>query len=599
MKKTHQRRENIGHQILWLVARTTMLAVLAVSLMNIVGYFYTSRSNKVEQIRAIAQVLAENSTAAVSFEQSDAAQQLLESLARQPEIVNAVIVDTEGKIFAQFSRSPESAWTKAPSVSDQATFKGNMLDVQVPIMEFDQPIGRLIIRADASDIFTSVVRFIVASILLCIAVLAVGIWLTARLQRSISGPIMNLASMAQEVSSRRDYSLRIQNTFGGEIGILCRHFNEMLEQIETAHKSLRAAHKKLVDANEELESRVAARTQELALANEQLQEEVRNRMKAFEELKDLQHQIAESSRQAGMAEIANGVLHNVGNVLNSVNVSSSVIAEKIRGLKIENLDRIAQILEQNSDDLPGFFQNDPRAAHLPKLLAQMAKHFREGQSRTLEETKSLTKNIGFIKDIIQSQQSYAGGHGVVTTMRSDEIFEDALKFVGTGIERDKITVHRRYEAVVSFSADKSKLLQILTNFVKNAREAVREQPEGLRRIELGTRQTTEGMLEFSVTDTGHGIQPENLKRIYTHGFTTKKDGHGFGLHSAAIAAREMGGSTSVHSEGPGLGATFSVTIPLRRRRGSAGPIEFSAESANDSTDETNQMVPRIAARPSD
>ncbi len=443
-------------------------------------------------------------------------------------------------------------------------------------MEFDQPIGRLLIRADTSDISISVVRFIIASILLCLGVLAVGIWLTSRLQRSISDPIMNLASMAQEVSSRRDYSLRIQNNFGGEIGILCRHFNEMLEQIENAHKNLRSTHEQLVRVNEELESRVAARTQELALANEQLQEEVQHRMQAFEELKGLQQQIAESSRQAGMAEIANGVLHNVGNVLNSVNVSSSMIVEKVRSLKIDNLERIAQILDQNANDLPGFFQTDPRAKHLPQLLKQMAQHFREGQTRTLEETRALTKNIGFIKDIIQSQQSYAGGHGVVVTMRSDEIFEDALKFVGSGIERDKITVTRRYDAVVDFSADKSKLLQILTNFIKNAREAVRDQPEGLRRIELSIRQTSEGMLEFSVTDTGHGIEPAALKRIFTHGFTTKKNGHGFGLHSAAIAAREMGGATSVHSDGPGLGATFSVTIPLRRGKSDSIDAPFNS-----------------------
>ena len=592
MKTTHQTRENIGRQIFWLVARTTILAVLAVSLINVAGYFYTSRSKKVEQVRAIAQVLAENSTAALSFEQPNAAQQLLESLARQPGIVNAVIVDAQGEIFAQFARDPESVWARAPAVSDQPVFKGNLLDVQVPIMEFDQPIGRLIIRADTSDIFTSVVRFIIVSIpVLCMGVLAVGIWLTSRLQRSISGPIMNLASMAQEVSSRRDYSLRIQNNFGGEIGILCRHFNEMLEQIETAHKDLRAAHEKLVEANEELESRVAARTQELGLANEQLQDEVRNRMKAFEELKGLQHQIAESSRQAGMAEIANGVLHNVGNVLNSVNVSSHIIAERVRGLKIDRLEKIAQVLEQNSDDLPGFFHDDPRAVHLPQLMIQMAGHFRDGQTQTLEETRSLTKNIGFIKDIIQSQQSYAGGHGVIVKMRSDEIFEDALKFVGSGIERDKITVTRRYEAIVDFSADKSKLLQILTNFIKNAREAVREQPEGLRRIELGVRQTSDEMLEFHVTDTGHGIEPEALKRIFTHGFTTKKNGHGFGLHSAAIAAREMGGSTSVHSDGPGLGATFSVAIPIQRRSSSSIDIGVKLIAGPD------QTVPQTPARP--
>jgi signal transduction histidine kinase len=72
----------------------------------------------------------------------------------------------------------------------------------------------------------------------------------------------------------------------------------------------------------------------------------------------------------------------------------------------------------------------------------------------------------------------------------------------------------------------------------------------------------EGRVRVSVIDNGVGIPAENLTRIFNQGFTTRKDGHGFGLHSGALAARELGGSLHVHSDGAGQGASFTLELPL-------------------------------------
>ena len=116
--------------------------------------------------------------------------------------------------------------------------------------------------------------------------------------------------------------------------------------------------------------------------------------------------------------------------------------------------------------------------------------------------------------------------------------------------------------------DKHKVLQILVNLISNAKYALSDSDAKERQLTIAiSRQPSrassdDGFAEVSITDNGIGIARENLIRIFGHGFTTKKNGHGFGLHSGALAAKEMGGSLSVQSAGPGKGATFTLSLPL-------------------------------------
>ena len=104
------------------------------------------------------------------------------------------------------------------------------------------------------------------------------------------------------------------------------------------------------------------------------------------------------------------------------------------------------------------------------------------------------------------------------------------------------------------------MLQILVNLITNARQAMKECPKKI--LTLGIQATIGATARISIQDTGCGIAPENMTRVFAHGFTTKKNGHGFGLHSSALAAREMKGSLTVHSDGPGHGAIFTLELPL-------------------------------------
>lgn len=279
------------------------------------------------------------------------------------------------------------------------------------------------------------------------------------------------------------------------------------------------------------------------------------------QLSQTQAELLETSRLAGMTEVATSVLHNVGNVLNSVSVSSEIAATKVREFRIGSLKDVADLLQEHADDLPTFLTTDPRGKVLPGYLLKLAAHLADPQQAILQEMEVLRKNIEHIKEIVAMQQRYARGTGVAEALSVVDLVEDSIRINAAGFSRHEVQVVREIAPVPPVKTDRHKVLQILVNLLSNAKYAL-DQSNGDRRmtVRVGVNQTKE--LEIAVMDNGTGIAPENLTRVFSHGFTTKKDGHGFGLHSGALAARELGGTLSAHSDGPGKGAVFTLKLPL-------------------------------------
>jgi signal transduction histidine kinase len=153
-------------------------------------------------------------------------------------------------------------------------------------------------------------------------------------------------------------------------------------------------------------------------------------------------------------------------------------------------------------------------------------------------------------------------------VRVTDLVEDALRMNSTSLCRHDIHVVKEFESVPAISVEKHKVLQILVNLVRNAKQACDDTALVEKRL---TIRVTNGddRVRIAVSDNGCGISPENLTRIFGHGFTTKKGGHGFGLHSSALAARELGGALTVHSDGPGTGATFTLELPVEQKKQAA------------------------------
>jgi signal transduction histidine kinase len=293
-----------------------------------------------------------------------------------------------------------------------------------------------------------------------------------------------------------------------------------------------------------------------------LEAEIAERKRMELEVARTHQELLIASRQAGMAEVATSVLHNVGNVLNSVNVSANLVADRIRRSKVSNIARAAEMLDQHALDLQHFLTQDPKGRQLPQYLGRLAKHLDTEQNAIFIELESLRKNVEHIKGIVVMQQNYAKVFGSSEPVKPTELVEDALRMHSGALVRHEVQVVREYqENLPEVTVDKHKLLQIVVNLIGNAKKACDEsrQPQKLLTVRIVNG---EGRLKISVIDNGVGIPLENLTRIFNHGFTTRKDGHGFGLHSGALAAKEMGGALVAQSEGPGKGAQFTIELPV-------------------------------------
>jgi PAS domain S-box-containing protein len=283
--------------------------------------------------------------------------------------------------------------------------------------------------------------------------------------------------------------------------------------------------------------------------------------RAEAELRQIHRQLLDTSRRAGMAEVATGVLHNVGNVLNSVNVSATLVSDLVRRSKSPNVAKLRDLFAQHRENLAAFLTSDPKGVLVPAYLGTLADALAKEQGTILSELEHLHKNIGHIKDIVAMQQNYAKTSGVVETVSVPDLVEDALRMNAGSLARHDVDVVREYEGRPVITVEKNKVLQILVNLIRNAKYACDESGRTEKLITVRIRTDQDGVA-ISVADNGVGIHPDHLTRIFAHGFTTRREGHGFGLHSGALAARELGGSLVACSEGPGKGATFVLALPF-------------------------------------
>ena len=279
-------------------------------------------------------------------------------------------------------------------------------------------------------------------------------------------------------------------------------------------------------------------------------------------LAELNLQLLESSRQAVMAEMATGVLHNVGNVLNSVNVAANLVMEKLRISKAPKLSKAAGLITEHSDDLGQYLTDDLSGQKLPGYLSNLGVHLATENADLLREMEQLGRNVEHIKQVVSTQQSYAKVSGVFETLPAERLVEDAIAMNAGCFEHHGIILKRNYAEAPPVLVDRHKVLQILINLIRNAKNALDDTDRIDKRIAISIAPASGDRVRIDVTDNGIGISPENLPRIFAHGFTTKADGHGFGLHSGVNAAREIGGNLSVQSPGTGQGATFSLELPI-------------------------------------
>jgi PAS domain S-box-containing protein len=326
--------------------------------------------------------------------------------------------------------------------------------------------------------------------------------------------------------------------------------------------NLKVAEAELQRAQNELEARVRERTAALQRVNAELRMEIAERQRAEAERQELNRRLVETSRQIGRAEVAINVLHNVGNVLNSINVTAELVSKAVRHSLVGDVSRISALLQAHASDLGEYMTSDPIGKQIPGYLTTLAAHLTQEQTQVLKDLEALSGMIEHVKQVITMQQSLARFGSMQESVQLAELMEQALHINLATLEQQHVDIIREYDEHATMITDKHHVLQILINLIGNARDAMLASASPSRlRLCVGPAEGREGFVRFQVADTGIGIQPEHLTRIFSQGFTTKHGGHGFGLHSSALAAKRLGGVLSAYSAGAGQGATFTLDLP--------------------------------------
>lgn len=351
----------------------------------------------------------------------------------------------------------------------------------------------------------AVLRFALLSTVIAVACVSAAFLFV--LQRSIVSPISKLTDHVVEIGRRNDLSKRLRLERADEIGILSREFDSMVERVAQSRAEL-----------------------------------------------------LDAAREGGMSEVATGVLHNIGNVLNSVNVSAGMVSRRFDGPVWHDLERALLLLRQHADDLAAFLTTDAKGRHLPAFLVALEQSL--GSERTVVhgELHELRQGLDHVRELIQAQQDLARQAGVYEDVSLIEQIDAAWRITCAKGNATTVRFERRCD-VERMQVHKHKLLQILVNLLRNAVDSVARTPKSQGSVHVLVTRDGDEHVRIEVLDDGKGIAPENLTRIFNYGFSTKPDGHGFGLHSSALAAREMSGS--LHAEGGSElgGARFVLRLP--------------------------------------
>lgn len=362
----------------------------------------------------------------------------------------------------------------------------------------------------------------------------------------------------------------IKITTHDEIGEMAKSFNIMQDEIrktainfENVRVRLQKAITELKELNKTLEKKVEERTWTLATSNEKLTNEISMREAAQQKASSLHNELMVAARRAGMAEIATNTLHNVGNVLSSISTSSSMVYEKLANSEIDNLVKLANLLKEHGADFKSFITEDPKGKLIPNYIISLADTWVNNKAKILTEVNELKKYIEHINNIISMQQSLSGALGMVEEVSIPEVIADAIALNKMACRKEKIEIILDLQDINTVIQDRVRLLQILVNLIKNSIDALVERQNEDKKIFINVYPVDKEYFQISVQDNGCGILPENLVKIFLQGFTTKKTGHGFGLHGSANTAKALGGSLVGRSEGEGKGATFTLTLPYK------------------------------------
>jgi len=498
----------------------------------------------VSSVTTQATIIGNNSTAALSFSDQKAAEEILSSLKNIPNMVRAVIYTKEGAVFAKYGKW--SVETPLPATPQQYghRFEGRFFNLFQPIKLSNETIGAIYLTYDIKSFYSNLVLYSMLLLFIILVSIMVANLLFSRLQRSITGPISGLVDAMGSISAKKDYSLRVPVYGEGEIGVLTKGFNDMLEQIQKWDHEL-------VLHRLSLEDTVAKRTSELQALNQNLSKELVERGRIEEELRKYRYQLEElvEERTVKLLRVNKELQHEISE-------REKMEEELLRSRKLESLGILAGGIAHDFNNLlTVILGNISLACRYVDPEKKAYKRLQEAEKATLR-TKDLTQQLlTFSK----------GGEPVKKLLSIGDLVRESAGFVlrGSAVKGKSVIP----DDLWSVEADEGQIGQVINNLLINADQAM---PEG-GIIDITCENITvhkndglpvpEGKyVKISIEDRGIGIAEEHLPKIFDPYFTTKQKGSGLGLATTYSIIKKHGGYITVESR-HGSGTTFRIYLP--------------------------------------
>ena len=444
--------------------------------------------------RTVTQVMANAVAPSLEFDDDDHANRILAWLAATPDARFAVVIGEHGQRFAAWS--PERIPPRLPQTALE--IDDNLLVTSAPVQGRGGTAGTLYIGQSLDQLAAARKAAQGTVVSASALVLLIGLLACFVIATALVRPLERLTTIAHDIA-RGDKPPRIDAVTGGvEVLQMTSALGTMLDRLNEANS-----------------------------------------------------QLVQASRHAGMAEVATGVLHNVGNILTSVNVGIESISEKIAELPAERVRRAGELLAKGAE-----------LEIAVKYLSGIAEVVAQDRTALLGELVTLRGHVDHVNRVVTMQNAYARTGGVDEQAELAKLIDEAIALGCPNPGRIQIEPD---VADASVFIDRHRVLQILVNLIANARDSLTAHQGSEMTLRVSAA-IDAGALAITVADTGGGIASESLVRIFNAGFTTKPKGHGYGLHSSALTAEQLGGTLRCHSDGPGKGASFTLLIPIQRAK---------------------------------
>ena len=271
-------------------------------------------------------------------------------------------------------------------------------------------------------------------------------------------------------------------------------------------------------------------------------------------LADTHKRLADASHAAGMSQVADTVIHNVGNVLTNVNSLIETATDRVDGLRVAPLNKLAGRLRQGGN-------RDEVLAATPDYLQRLSAELEKDQCELSGLLSTLHDNVQHIHSVIRDQRQYTQQSIDQKQVSMVEIINEAVACCQANLLQDEIVVRFSFTRDCVIQSDRSLLLQIIINLIGNARNAMIESDCESRLLQLSLTDQND-MARFAVSDCGCGMTTETLARVFDAHFTTRAAGTGLGLHFSAITIKRLGGKIVAQSDGLGQGSTFTIELPI-------------------------------------